>query len=231
MLGIKEADAMQAAVVASWLQVVLGVEGCWGNPLKGMCESLNMTLQGLGSQKATAKGCFLGASHCQFLGKFGTSECQSCCPLDGSSEAGQMVRGYPPVSSNVAACQVWLLSTGTTKCYGAVGCHCKLDGKIMENSLEPPITGKKRWFPVDFPVNHQCVEFFFPFVWSSVSVPFGMLFCSFRPGDESWGVEILDWGKWCGSSLGQGLGRISSVATWGRIFMIPADFYWVWRHR
>ena len=39
-----------------------------------------------------------------------------------------------------------------------------------------------------------------------------------RPGDESWGVEILDWGKWCGSSLGQGLGWISSVA-------LLEDFY------
>ena len=88
VLGIKEADAMQAAVVASWLQVVLGVEGCWGNPLKGMCESLNMTLQGLGSQKATAKGCFLGASHCQFLGKFGTSTVKGEMP---STEAASRV--------------------------------------------------------------------------------------------------------------------------------------------
>jgi len=36
-----------------------------------------------------------------------SAECQSCCPLDGSSEAGQMVRGYPPVSSNVAGKTPW----------------------------------------------------------------------------------------------------------------------------
>ena len=148
VLGIKEADAMQAAVVASWLQVVLGVEGCWGNPLKGMRIAKHDASRSW-KPESHSQGLFFWEQAIVSLESLEHPESKEKCPVPKLlNKGGTLELQVPNVQSpwpgdfwiyfagnhqTGGCCSVPGLITGTTKCYGAMGCHCKM-GKFTGTS-------------------------------------------------------------------------------------------------